>query len=550
MANNRKISIIVDLCKENEAAEFFNSLEALEVPAGYQCDVIVVKGAASRVASYNEGCRNNDAKYKVYIDSRARIIAVDFLCKAIEIFQSDNKIAVVDVSGNTVIPTNGICITGRSRIGGYLSASENTFSIIEERYMEAAAVDGFMFATQYDLPWHKNVFINDRFVMASQCIEYKRQGYKLAVIQQKTPYILLKNVEFLIDEGERNKFLDMYSSIIYPKVLIGITTYNRPEYLQVALKSAMAQTYRNIEIVITDDSTNDETANIMPAYLKRDKRIKYFKHENFTSMDNFVWLIRYIKGSSVEYFNYLMDDDMLYPAKIEKMMTYYLEYEGISLVTSYRRIIDANGTVHPSGNYTRQVFAQDAIMSGSDAGREMLTKCWNFVGEFSTTLLKKSLLREDILYGFIDNIDFSLGLVDASTWLQLFTRGNLVYIAEPLSAFRIHGNQAQQNESVVRCCLLHWGRQIKFALDNNVFLTDEISKRKALAHWIHMLYDYLLAKIKLVNTDDVYEDVIYGRVESFLADLGIDNVARQQFTGEQLLKESLPLKIRTSDDGQ
>lgn len=548
MTDNRKISIIVNLNKENEEDEFFTSLGRLRVPDGYQCEVIAIRGAANSVAAYCEGCRNNDAKYKVYIDSRVRILTDDFLCKSIELFQMHEKIAVIDVSGNRVIPTNGICITGRSRIGGYLSNNEDTFLQVDDEYMVAAAVDGFMFATQYDLSWNRNTFVNDRLAITAQCVEYKKQGYMLAVVGQETPCITLKNTEFLIDEDERNKFLDIYSESIYPKVLIGITTYNRPEYVQVALKSAMAQTYRNIEIVITDDSTNDETAKLIPKYLEMDKRIKYFKHENFTGMDNGVWLIRYIKESPVEYFNYLMDDDMLYPTKLEKMMTYYLEYEDIALVTSYRHIIDGNGTVCPNGEYTRQVFTQDAIMSGNDAGREMLTKCWNFVGEFSTTLVKKSLLRDDVLFGMIDHIDFNMGLVDASTWLQLFTKGKLVYIAEPLSAFRIHGNQAQQSENIVRCCLLHWGRLIKFAIDNNVFLTDEISKRKALAHWFHVFYDYLLTKTKLVHTDGKYETMIYEAVGNFLTGLDVANVARQLYTGEQVLNDPLPLKMRVLDD--
>lgn len=310
MSDNKKICIIADLNKDVQEDEFFHSLSTLKVPTGYQCEVIAIRAAASRVAAYSEGCKDNDAKYKVYIDGRVRILADDFLCKAIEIFKRNEKIALIDVSGNTVIPTDGICITGRSRVGGYLSDNEDSFFRVDPGCIEVAAVDGFMFATQYDVPWGSNVFRNDRFAITAQCVEYKKQGYALAVIEQDEPYIALINTNFLIDESERNKFLDMYSDVVYPKVLIGITTYNRPEYLQVALKSAMAQTYRNLEIVITDDSIDDETARIMQEYLAKDKRIKYYKQENFTGLDNAIWLIRYIKDSPIDYVNWLMDDDM------------------------------------------------------------------------------------------------------------------------------------------------------------------------------------------------------------------------------------------------
>ena len=65
-----------------------------------------------------------------------------------------------------------------------------------------------------------------------------------------------------------------------PKVLIMMPTFNRPEYFQLALESAINQSYQNLEIVVTDDSTNDLTANLIQKYL-HDPRIKYHKHENF-----------------------------------------------------------------------------------------------------------------------------------------------------------------------------------------------------------------------------------------------------------------------------
>lgn len=543
MSDNKKICIIADLNKDVQEDEFFHSLSTLKVPTGYQCEVIAIRAAASRVAAYSEGCRNNYAKYKVYIDGRVRILADDFLCRAIEIFKRNEKIAVIDVSGNTVIPTNGICVTGCRRVGGYLSDDEDSFIGVEAEYLEAAAVDGFMFATQYDVPWGNNVFENGMFAMTAQCVEYRKNGYMLAVINQFEPYISLTNTKFLVDESERNKFLDMYSDFVYPKVLIGITTYNRPEYLQVALKSALMQTYRNLEIVITDDSTNDETARIMSSYLVKDKRIKYYKQERFSSLDNFTWLIRYIKESPIKYINWLMDDDMLYPTKIEKMMTYYLEYDNISLVTSYRNTIDADGKLLQDEE--PRIFEQDVIISGRDVGCTMLGNCLNFVGEFSTTLLDKDFLREDVLWGWIDSLDWSLGLVDVSTWLQLCTKGDMAYIAEPLSAFRNHENQAQLSEQTIRAGMLHWCRLIKFAIDNNAFFIKDAEKRKALAQWGKTFHHYLDVKCSVINTDKEYENIIYHAYYKFMAELDMSNVKSMGWTGKQIEDSELPIQLKS-----
>ncbi|HVE61225.1 MAG TPA: glycosyltransferase family 2 protein [Chitinophagaceae bacterium] len=66
---------------------------------------------------------------------------------------------------------------------------------------------------------------------------------------------------------------------ILPLVTIGIPTYNQQQYLAEALKSALAQTYPNLEVIVADDCSTDSTQNLVHGYLS-DKRIKYFRNEN------------------------------------------------------------------------------------------------------------------------------------------------------------------------------------------------------------------------------------------------------------------------------
>ncbi len=61
-----------------------------------------------------------------------------------------------------------------------------------------------------------------------------------------------------------------------PLVSILIPTYNRPHYFKIALESALAQTYSNIEIIVGDDSTNNETEKLIYRdYLHKHKHITY-----------------------------------------------------------------------------------------------------------------------------------------------------------------------------------------------------------------------------------------------------------------------------------
>jgi len=61
------------------------------------------------------------------------------------------------------------------------------------------------------------------------------------------------------------------------KVSIIISTRNRGKFLPTAIKSALAQSYKNFEIIIADDAFTDNTQEVALEYVKKDNRIKYFR---------------------------------------------------------------------------------------------------------------------------------------------------------------------------------------------------------------------------------------------------------------------------------
>lgn len=64
-----------------------------------------------------------------------------------------------------------------------------------------------------------------------------------------------------------------------PLISIIVPVYNTEQYLPECLKSIMAQTYKNIEIVIVDDASTDGSHKIITDFQQNDNRIKYFRHE-------------------------------------------------------------------------------------------------------------------------------------------------------------------------------------------------------------------------------------------------------------------------------
>jgi hypothetical protein len=98
-----------------------------------------------------------------------------------------------------------------------------------------------------------------------------------------------------------------------PFVTIGIPTYNRAGFLKDSLGSALSQTYSNIEVVVVDNASTDDTKDVVESF--DDCRIKYFRNEkNIGGSANFE---RCLNLSTGEYFSWLQDDDVLFNDFVE-----------------------------------------------------------------------------------------------------------------------------------------------------------------------------------------------------------------------------------------
>src|SRR3954470_17340004 len=64
-----------------------------------------------------------------------------------------------------------------------------------------------------------------------------------------------------------------------PLISIAIAAYNRPHLIGRTLDSLLRQTVQDFEIVITDDSTSDETTGVCQRYTAADARVRYFRNE-------------------------------------------------------------------------------------------------------------------------------------------------------------------------------------------------------------------------------------------------------------------------------
>lgn len=126
-----------------------------------------------------------------------------------------------------------------------------------------------------------------------------------------------------------------------PLISIGVPTYNRANYLNKSIKSCLNQTYDNIEILVYDNASTDNTKEIIASF--QDSRVKYFRHNNLINpIDN--WNSCF-KTSTGYYFTYISDDDLLKPRYIEKLFELSQSYPNASLYRCGFNTIDENDKI-------------------------------------------------------------------------------------------------------------------------------------------------------------------------------------------------------------
>ncbi|MCU4788279.1 glycosyltransferase, partial [Bacillus cereus] len=270
---------------------------------------------------------------------------------------------------------------------------------------------------------------------------------------------------------------------------------------ETALCSVLEQTYPNVEIIIGDDSTNDETEKVLQKYLCKHSNIIYIKNKStFGQFENALMLLNKANG---EYINFLMDDDLFHVNKIQKMMQYFLNDldNEIKLVTSHRQVIDGEGNLLPDVYSTMPLFDTDTIIEGIQLGNLVITNQKNYIGEPTTVLFRKSDLTEP--YGMFDQRRY-LCNVDVASWLSLLSKGKAVYIAETLSYFRLHSNQQLNKSNQLMDGLEDFAHGI-IAGEKYGFLSSEQELDKAITNFLD--YARRIVPSSILYSLDYYQQI-------------------------------------------
>ena len=234
-----------------------------------------------------------------------------------------------------------------------------------------------------------------------------------------------------------------------PMVSIVIPVYNGEKYIKNAIDSALAQTYKNLEIIVVNDGSTDNTDSIVESY---GKKVRYIKKKNGGVSSALNLAIKKMRG---DYFSWLSHDDTYEPNKIEVEVDFLKKNNFLGkkvIVFSDYYLIDTKGKVIAESRKNHDEIENKPeyiLLKGHINGLSLLIprEAFNVYGDFDTRLLCTQ---------------------DYVKWKEMTKTYRFVHIPELLVSTRWHAEQVTNTNP-------------KVLTEGNAFyrgLIDELSKKR------------------------------------------------------------------------
>lgn len=209
-----------------------------------------------------------------------------------------------------------------------------------------------------------------------------------------------------------------------PAVSVVVAAFNMGLYIQAAVNSVLQQTCDDLEVIVVDDGSKDNTAEVMSQFAGN-ARVRYIQQQNQGQPRAKNCGIRAARGRFIAFCD---ADDIWVPDKLARQLPLFDQDPAIGVVYGQTATIDPQGvrtgevsTHGPSGAVLQQLFIK------------------NFV-PFGTAVVRREVIDS------IGMFDESLAMgIDWDLWLRTATRWQFGYIAEPVYLYRVWPGQMSRN---------------------------------------------------------------------------------------------------------
>lgn len=298
------------------------------------------------------------------------------------------------------------------------------------------------------------------------------------------------------------------------KVAIILCTKNGEKFIIEQLKSIDSQSYKNIDIYITDDNSSDNTVKIIEDFsFKNAVVMKFYKKRFGDPAINFLWTLSQIKDDYQMYF-FCDQDDIWHKEKITKYLELYRPTNKATLICSRTRLIDEHSKAYGfSPLFKKKPCLGNALVQSIAGG--------NTMGFNTATKL------------LLDRID-DLKYVVSHDWIAYILvsafEGKVIYLEKPFTYYRSHeSNNIGPNVSFKSRLI-----RVKLLFENQFYLWTNKN--------LKVLGNFELNSSDSINTIKLLRKAKDKNIIERLKVLCTDYLFRQTFLSNFALKLAIILK--------
>jgi len=272
----------------------------------------------------------------------------------------------------------------------------------------------------------------------------------------------------------------------FPLVTIGIPNYNYANYIIDSINSVLNQTYPNIELIIVDDFSKDNSVAVIDQFIHTYQgyiKIKFIRNKvngGLTKVCNQI-----LEAAKGKYFQTLDADDLLLPDKIGKQVKLMEVKEDVAIVYSNVAVIDEKGSVI-SEDYLYRVGYDKNNMPQDNVFEKLFY--FNFI-PLPSVLVNTNYARH------VGGFDENLQVQDYYLWLKLAEQYNVVFMNEQTALYRVHeasmSNSNKTNPASIASVL-----DIKFRYFKSVNDTIKKEIKKNIYNSVPYLYEFKFPSAK------------------------------------------------------
>jgi glycosyltransferase involved in cell wall biosynthesis len=226
-----------------------------------------------------------------------------------------------------------------------------------------------------------------------------------------------------------------------PLVTIGIPNYNYGHFIPKALNSVVNQSYRNIELIIVDDVSSDNSIEIIENWIRSytgNIQIKFIKNKKNLGLTKVCNII--LHNASGKYFQPLDADDILLPGKIEMQVAVLENSSDIAMVYSNVMVINESGEI-TNPDYCERINYDRRNMPSGRIFNDLLI--FNFIS-LSSVLVNTQYARD------AGGFDETIQVQDYYMWLRLSEKYEIRYVGGTLAQYRVH-DTSMSGLSITNC---------------------------------------------------------------------------------------------------